>query len=230
MNKIFDLLNLYKVYATSLQAKTLEEFKEFTLKSNELFNLTAITDSDEFDEKMILDSATGLIDIDVKHKSIIDVGTGAGYPGMVLKILHPEGHFTFLDSTQKKINNLQVFAIANKITATFVADRVESYAKAHRESFDYVTARAVAALPILLETCIPLVKVNGYFIAYKGKEVESEIKDSKLALEKLNCRIERIFNFTLPSGEERNILYIKKIKETNTKYPREYNEIKRKHL
>lgn len=224
-------LNKIGVSCNESQLNLLIEFMHSTLSENEKFNLTAIKDEKQFIEKMILDSALMLSGFSLENKSIIDIGTGAGFPGMVLRILSPDAHITLLDSTKKKIDYLIGFAKEHNLNVKGVSDRAEDYARKNREQFDYATARAVASLPILLEIIVPLLKVGGMFIALKGPGFEEEIRYSKEALRKLNCEIDHINEFTLPEcKEQRAIIFIKKMKETNKKYPRQYNEIKRQPL
>ena len=176
---------------------------------------------------MILDSAIALKDLDLDDKKIIDIGTGAGYPGMVLAILS-NANVTLLDSTKKKIDYLVDYSKEHNIHINGVSMRAEDYAKEHRESLDYAFARAVASLNILIELIIPMLKVGGYFIALKGAGYEEEINNSINAFKKLNCHIESIFETELPeSKEKRAIIRIKKDKETNKKYPRQYSDIKK---
>ena len=207
------------------------DYMDYTLETNEKFNLTAITDKDVFVEKMIFDSALVLSNNDLKGKKIIDVGTGAGYPGMVLKILEPEGKYTLLDSTNKKIEFIKYFALAKGLDVNGVSDRAESYSRKHIEEYDVALARAVAALSILLEIIAPLLKVGGELIALKGANYEEEVKQSQKALNKLGLKITNIEEFTLPaSGEKRALIHVKKEKPTNKKYPRDYSEIKKQPL
>lgn len=230
-NDLFVALNLQKISCSKEQLNRLETFMNVTLETNEKFNLTAITNPDYFVEKMIYDSALALYDLDLENKSIIDVGTGAGFPGMVIKILRPNANVTLLDSTAKKINHLLEFAKQQNIKVEGIANRAEDYAKNNREKFDYATARAVSQLNILLELIIPMLKVGGSFIALKGQGYEEEINVSKEALRRLNCRIGQIYEFELPeSHEKRAIIHIVKDKETNKKYPRQYTDIKRQPL
>ena len=206
-------------------------YMDCTLETNEKFNLTAITNRDEFVEKMIYDSALVLSNNDLSNKKVIDVGTGAGYPGMVLRILEPKADLYLLDSTQKKIDFINVFALANKLNINPIVDRAESYSRKHTEEFDIVIARAVAPLNILLEITTPLLKVGGEFLALKGANYQEEIDQSKKALAKLNMEITNIEEFELPeSKEKRVIIHIKKNKTTNKKYPRDYSEIKKQPL
>ena len=224
-------LNELEINCSNEQLNLLETFMNATLETNEKFNLTAITNPDDFVEKMIYDSAIALHDLDLTNKSIIDVGTGAGFPGMVLKILEPKANVILLDSTAKKINHLLGFAKEQNINVEGVAARAEDYARNNREKFDYATARAVSQLNILLELIIPMLKVGGTFIALKGQGYEDEINNSKEALRRLNCRIGQIYEFELPeSHEKRAIIHIVKEKETNKKYPRQYTDIKRQPL
>ncbi len=230
-NELFDALNSQEISCSKEQLNLLETFMNVTLETNEKFNLTAITNPDDFVEKMIYDSALALYDLDLENKSIIDVGTGAGFPGMVIKILRPNSSVTLLDSTAKKINHLLEFAKEQNINVEGIAARAEDYARNNREKFDYATARAVSQLNILLELIIPLLKVGGSFIALKGQGYEDEINNSKEALRRLNARIEKIYEFELPnSKEKRAIIHIVKDKETNKKYPRQYTDIKRQAL
>ena len=230
-NDLFVALNFQKISCSKEQLNRLETFMNVTLETNEKFNLTAITNPDDFVEKMIYDSALALYDLDLENKSLIDVGTGAGFPGMVIKILRPNANVTLLDSTAKKINHLLEFAKQQNIKVEGIANRAEDYAKNNREKFDYATARAVSQLNILLELIIPMLKVGGSFIALKGQGYEEEINASKEALRRLNCRIGQIYEFELPeSHEKRAIIHIVKDKETNKKYPRQYTDIKRQPL
>ncbi len=230
MNKeqLFEQFQKYDISCDQEQLNLLMTLMESTLSENEKFNLTAIKEKDQFVEKMILDSALSLYEIDLENKSIIDVGTGAGFPGMVIRILSKTAHVTLLDSTKKKVDYLKEFASANNLKINGVSDRAEDYARNNRNKFDFATARAVASLNILLELIIPMLKVGGTFIALKGDKYEEEINESKNAFKKLGCSIDHIFEVTLPeSQEKRAIIYIRKDKETNKKYPRQYSDIKK---
>ena len=208
------------------QLKLVEDYMNYVLKMNESINLTAIKEDESFRELMTYDSLVPLKYCDLNNKKIIDVGTGAGYPGVVLSIF-TNSEVTLLDSTAKKINVIKGF---EGIKVNTVVARCEDYDKTHREEYDIVTARAVSALNILVELCLPLVKVGGHLLAYKGKNAEEEIKDAKNGIAKLGGEVEFVSNDTLPNGEERHIIFIKKKKETNKKYPREYSEIVAKSL
>ena len=206
-------------------------YMKYTLETNEKFNLTAITNEDEFVEKMIFDSALVLSNTDLSNKKVIDVGTGAGYPGMVLRILEPNVKMSLLDSTKKKIDFINVFALANNLPINPVVDRVETYSRMHIEEYDLAVARAVAPLNILLEIITPLLKVGGEFIAMKGANYQEEIDQASKALKKLDVEITNIEEYVLPESQEKRVLiHIKKNKTTNKKYPRDYSEIKRQPL
>ena len=221
-------LEQYEIFCSDEQINLLNTFMNCTLETNEKFNLTAIKGRDQFVEKMIFDCALVLANEDLSNRKVIDIGTGAGYPGMVLKILEPSCDMYLLDSTAKKINYLKEFAKENNLIVNGVVARAEEYAKEHREQFDIATARAVASLNILIELIVPLLKVGGTFIAMKGAGYEKEINDSLNAFKRLNCRIEFVEEFVLPESQEsRAIIHIVKEKPTPKKYPRQYSEIKK---
>ena len=224
-SELMTLLKKNDIAFTEEQVELSEKYMNYILKMNESINLTAIKDPSSFRELMTYDSLIPLKDCDLNNKKIIDVGTGAGYPGVMLSIF-TNSSVTLLDSTSKKINVIKDF---KGIKVTAIAERCEEYArvKEHREIFDIATARAVSALNVLAELCLPLVKVGGYLVAYKGKNADEEIKQAKNAISKLGGEVEFVSDDLLPSGEERHIVFIKKKKETNKKYPREYKDIKR---
>lgn len=200
------------------QVALAEKYMKYVLETNEHINLTAIKEEDAFRELMTYDSLIPLKYCDLNNKKIIDVGTGAGFPGVILSIF-TSSEVTLLDSTAKKINVIKNFEGINVNT---VVSRCEDYDKKHREEYDIVTARAVSALNVLVELCLPLVKVGGYLLAYKGKNAQEEVNQAKNAISKLGGEVEFMSNDTLPNGEERHIVFIKKKKETNKKYPRDY--------
>ncbi len=215
----------------SFDIDELETLLNDTLETNKKFNLTAIKEPEKFRELMIYDSVlpTRLINFD--NKKIIDVGTGAGYPGLVLA-LTTKGDFTLLDSTKKKIDHINEYVKEHNISnVNGVVARAEEYAKNTQETYDIAIARAVASLNILIELIMPMVKVGGYFIAMKGLKGQEEINDAKRALKELGGEIEKIDTINLPnSNEARMNILIKKIKSSNKKYPREYKQILSKPL
>ena len=228
------IVSLFKDFDLSLNDEKLNNIRDLvhkTLETNKLFNLTAIKEEDEFYEKMVLDSALGLKDIDLTNKKVIDVGTGAGFPGMVLYILNPQMDITLLDSTEKKIKYLEGYAKEKNYHMSFSSMRMEDYAQKNRNIFDYAYARAVSSLNILLELIMPVLKVGGTFVALKGPTVDNEIKEANNAFKVLGCKVVDIKKYVLPiSKEERNIVLIKKEKETSSKHPRQYAQIKRRPL
>ena len=231
--QIIDVLKGFCVEITIEQADKLLGLVDLTLKKNEVMNLTAIKDRDEFVVKMIIDSALSFNNVDLANsKTCIDVGTGGGFPGLVLAILYPSIQFTLLDATKKKCDH--VIECANELglnNVNVINARAEEYARNNRESFDIVVSRAVSCMNVLLELCIPLLKVKGCFVALKGKIGEDELNNSSRALKTLNCSIINRFVYTLPneSGERINF-HISKDKNTNNIYPRDYRIIKKKPL
>ena len=226
MNQDKFILELSKlnINITSLQLQQLERYYELLIEYNKVMNLTGITDKEDVYLKHFYDSLTITKVIDLnKYNTLCDVGTGAGFPGLVIKILYPHLKITLLDSLNKRLNFLNVvIKKLNLKDIETVHTRVEDYKK----QFDIVVARAVAPLNILLEYCIPITKVNGYFIAMKGKNEEADN-----ALLKLNSEIIETNLFLLPIEQSnRTIIKIKKIKETDKKYPRIYSEIKKNPL
>ena len=226
MNQDKFILELSKlnINITPLQLQQLEIYYELLIEYNKVMNLTGITDKEDVYLKHFYDSLTIVKVIDLNnYETLCDVGTGAGFPGLVIKILYPHLKITLLDSLNKRLNFLNiVIKELNLKDIETIHTRVEEYNK----KFDITVARAVAPLNILLEYCIPITKVNGYFIAMKGKNEEASN-----ALLKLNSEIIETNSFLLPiENSNRTIIKIKKIKETDKKYPRKYSEIKKNPL
>jgi len=212
---------------TDIQLKQLDEYCRFLLEYNLHTNLTAIKEEEQVYLKHFYDSLTFIKAIDPsKYETLVDIVTGAVFPGMVLKIVFPNIEVTLLDSNNKKINFLKELTMKLGLTkVNFFHGRAEDFCIKNREKFDIVTARAVSNMTVLTELCLPFVKVNGYFIAMKGSNVD-EITESKLAITKLGGKLEEIINFTLPQEEsKRNIAKIKKEKITPECYPRRYDKI-----
>lgn len=231
-NKFIEELKKINIEITDKQLEQLEIYYELLIEYNKVMNLTGITEKDQVYLKHFYDSLTIAKIIDItKEETLCDVGTGAGFPGMVLKIIFPNLKVTLVDSLNKRIEFLKVVKEKLKLTnIEIIHSRIEDYAKDNREKFDIVTSRAVANLSILLEYAIPLVKVNKYFIAMKGNTKE-EIEEGKNAFKVLNSYIEKSLEFKLPiENSQRNLIKIKKISITNKKYPRKYSEIKKKKL
>lgn len=210
----------------------LESLVDATLEANKNFNLTAIKDKESFRELMVYDSLLPLkyVELD-ENKTVLDIGTGAGFPGLPLAICS-KAKYTLLDSTSKKIRHIccviDDFGLKN---ATAISARAEDYIKQKRDQFDYVVARAVAPLNILLELCVPFVKVGGTFIAMKGAKSDEELDLAKSAIKKLDAEVISVNEEELPiSKEKRTIMLFRKLKPTNKKYPRQFNKIKSKPL
>lgn len=212
---------------TEEQLNKLDIYAKFLVEYNSHTNLTAITEEDQIYLKHFYDSLTLVKAIDLtKINNLIDIGTGAGFPGMVIKILFPNIAVTLLDSNNKKISFLE--ELGNKLQLTninYYHGRAEEFCLKNRETFDLVTARAVSNMITLSELCLPLTKLNGYFIPLKGSN-EEEINSSINAIKKLGGNIEEIIKFSLPYEEStRNIIKIKKVNNTPKEYPRRYDKI-----
>ena len=213
---------------TEEQLSNLNKYYELLIKWNEKINLTSITERKDVYLKHFYDSLTlnKIIDLN-KINTLCDIGTGAGFPGIVLKIFFRDINITLVDSLNKRIKFLSIVVEQlNLKNINLVHARIEEYGKTNREKFDAVTARAVTKLPTLLEYSIPLLKVNGYFVPLKG-EVEEELIISQNAIKVLNCILEEKISFLLPfENSTRTILKLKKMKTTSTKYPRQNKIIK----
>lgn len=199
------------------------EYMDLLLERNEKINLTAITEPEEVILKHFIDSLT-INKYIRENKTLADVGTGAGFPGIPLKIYRPDLNVTLVDSLNKRINFLNevIFKLDLKDINT-VHSRIEDFGKdkKYRESFDYVTARAVANLTTLSEYLIPISKINGQCICMKGNDIEEEVKNSKNAINLLGGKIDKVDYFELPNSDiSRNVIIIDKIKNTPSKYPR----------
>jgi len=215
---------------TSQQLEKLNQFYELLISWNQKMNLTRIIEKEDVYLKHFYDSLTLSKVIDLKQDlTLCDVGSGAGFPGIVLKICFPNLKITLLDSLQKRVNYLnEIIKELDLKNIEAIHTRAEDYAKQNREKFDIVTARAVANLKILSELCIPMVKVNGLFIAMKAN-IEEEIENSTEILKKLDSKIEKIETFYLPiENSIRNIIMIQKQKPTNNLYPRRIEKMKEK--
>lgn len=216
------------VYPTKNQLSQLEKYYNLLVEWNEKINLTRIIEKKDVYLKHFYDSLTinKIIDLN-NYKTLCDIGTGAGFPGLVLKIFFPHLNITLVDSLNKRINFLNDVIKALKLEKIqTVHSRVEEYGRENREKFDIVTARAVAPLNILLEYSIPIIKETGYFIPLKGN-LENE-PNYKKALAKLNSVIENKEIFNLPiEDSHREILLIKKVSKTNLLFPRDNVQIKR---
>lgn len=206
-------------------AKLLEE-------KNKVINLTAIVDPDEIARLHFLDSAALLKLLDFRGKTVVDVGTGAGFPGLPIRILEPSARLTLLDSLGKRVTFLQeVCDDLGLLDVTCVHARAEEFAAKHREFFDLAVSRAVASLPLLAELCLPLVKTGGTFLAMKSVDSDRELNAAAHAIEILGGRVAEVKDYTIPGTVviHRAVL-IEKVKCTPSKYPRQFTKIKRNPL
>lgn len=204
----------------------LDQYAEILVEYNQKVNLTAITDPEGIEDKHFADSLL-LANLPETAGKLVDVGTGAGFPGVVAKIFKPELQLTLMEPTGKRVEFLKyVCAQLGLSGVEFAKERAEEAArKVWREQFDVATARGVAALPMLSEYCLPLVKVGSVFLAMKGPGAAEELAESGAALKKLGGKGSGVAEFHLPGGDVRNIIRIKKISQTPPVYPRNGGKI-----
>ena len=211
--------------------ETLCAFARAMVKQNEVMNLTAITEDAQVAKLHLLDSLTVLCCADLKGKTLIDVGCGAGFPGVPLAIACPEANITLLDSLGKRVKWLEQILPQLGIHAECVTARAEEAVASRRESYDFATSRAVAALPLLSELCLPLVKPGGWFLAMKAVDSDEELRSAAHAIETLGGQLVRTENYQIPGIDvSHRLVFIKKIKETPKKYPRPFAKIKKNPL
>ncbi|WP_440448146.1 16S rRNA (guanine(527)-N(7))-methyltransferase RsmG [Ruminococcus sp.] len=231
------LLNFIKDYKITLTENQYEQFQkyfELLVEWNEKMNLTAITDESGVALKHFADSLSLLNFVDIPQNSTLaDVGTGAGFPGVVLKIARPDIKLTLIDSLNKRLIFLNEVCSQLGIDAELIHSRAEDGARDEklRESFDFVVSRAVARMNVLSEYCLPYVKVGGAFCAMKGAQANEEFKESLNAINTLGGKLENKYFFELPeNGGERAIAVVRKVRNTPQKYPRQSGKIKAKAL
>ena len=222
------LLNGLPELGLTLSEQQIEQFCQFgslLVEKNQVMNLTAITEPQAVAQLHFLDSLTVLRAWDCREKSILDVGCGAGFPGVPVAIGEPTAQVTLLDSLQKRMNWLREVLPQLGVEAQVVAARAEEYAADHREQYDVVTSRAVARLNILCELCLPYVKVGGAFLALKGAMTGEEVAEAEKAIGLLGGRVKEVREFPVADAVHR-IVVIEKVKPTPACYPRKFSKIK----
>lgn len=219
-------LKEWNIEPSEQQLLQLEKYYEILVEKNKVMNLTAITEYEDVLKKHFLDSLALCQMIDLKEKKVklLDLGTGAGFPGIPLKIFFPELEITLMDSLNKRIIFLQeVIAELGLTKIAAVHGRAEETAlkPEYREKYDFCVSRAVARLVSLAEFCLPFVKQGGYFVPYKSGEIQVELQEAKFAVRELGGEIINTQEFQLPNSDiHRTLIQIKKIKQTLKKYPR----------
>jgi len=202
------------------------------LEKNKVMNLTAITEPKDVAALHFLDSAALLTLFDFRNKTVADIGTGGGFPGLPLRILEPSIHLTLLDAQNKRVDFLrETCRNLGLEDVTCVHARAEEFAAEHRETFDAVTSRAVASLPMLAELCLPLVKPGGYFLPMKSVDSDRELEEAKKAISTLGGQLENVQNYPIPGTEiSHRLIRIRKVRPTPPKYPRAFAKIKKSPL
>ncbi len=228
MNEEFILLlNEIGIELNDKQIMQFKKYYEILIDWNEKINLTAITEENEVYIKHFYDSLCAIKGVSFHNQTLLDVGSGAGFPSIPLKIIFPNLQVTIIDALQKRIKFLSILTKELDIHVELIHGRAEEYTK--KNEYDLVTARAVANLQLLSELCIPFVKENGYFLALKGPKFQEEIEKSSNAFYVLKAELEGIIEYLI-KGEKRSLIKIKKVGETDNKYPRRFNKIKSKPL
>lgn len=233
-NLLQNYIKDYKITLTENQYEQFQKYFELLAEWNEKMNLTAITDESGVALKHFADSLSLLNFVDIpQNSSLADVGTGAGFPGVVLKIARPDIKLTLIDSLNKRLVFLGEVCAQLGIEAELIHSRAEDGARDEklRENFDFAVSRAVARMNVLSEYCLPYVKVGGAFCAMKGAQANDEFKESLNAINTLGGKLEKKYFFELPeNGGERAIAVVRKVKNTPQKYPRQSGKIKAKAL
>ena len=208
---------------------TLCAFGEGVIRQNEVMNLTAITDPAQVAKLHLLDSLSVLATADLAGKTLIDVGCGAGFPGVPLKIACPALQLTLLDSLGKRMSWLESFLPTLGVDAQLITARAEEAVATRRERYDYATSRAVARLNILLELTAPYVKVGGAVLAMKGAAAREELAEAKNAIRKLGLQLEKVVEFPI-DGTAHAVIVLRKVSPTPPQFPRRYAKIKQSPL
>ena len=209
--------------------KTLCAFGQAVVKQNEVMNLTAITEPAAVAKLHLLDSLTVLSTADLRGKRVIDVGCGAGFPGVPVAISCPEAQVTLLDSLGKRVKWLETILPQLGVNAQCITARAEEAVSQCRESYDFALSRAVARLNILLELTAPYVKVGGAVLAMKGAAAREELEEAKSAIKKLGLKLEEVKDFSI-DGATHSVIVLRKVSPTPNAYPRRYAKIKQSPL
>ena len=210
----------------------LERFADKLLETNKVMNLTAITEPEQVASLHFLDSLCLLDAVSLAGKSVVDVGTGAGFPGMPLKIAESSIELTLLDSLGKRVDFLRACCDELGLAGVdCIHGRAEEFAADHRQSFDYAVSRAVASLPVLCELCLPLVREGGAFIAMKSSHSDEEIREAYTAIKTLGGQLREVKTYRIPGTDvEHRLVIIDKVGPTPKKYPRRFAQIKKQPL
>lgn len=227
--EIKEIFKKHKIVLSEEQERRFLKYYDFLVSENQKYNLTAITSKEEVFYKHFLDSVLPESEI-TENAKIIDIGSGAGFPAVPLKIVRPDLKFALVDSLNKRVNFLnELFILLNLGDIKAVHARAEDFIKENRESYDFAVARAVAPLNTLLEYMVPYLKVGGRCLIYKSQKLEEEIVEAKKAMEILSVKIVKVLEYEL-SDASRKILIVEKTEKTNEKYPRGKNLPKLKPL
>lgn len=224
-----DAITELGISSDSTMIQQLEKFYQLLFEWNQKMNLTRIVEKKEVYLKHFYDSLTLSKIVDLNNiTTLCDVGSGAGFPGIVLKIFYPHLKITLLDSLNKRVLYLnEIIRVLQLKDIVAIHTRAEDFSKNHIEVFDCVTARAVAHLRILTEMCIPMIRLNGYFLVMKGT-CQEELEESKETISVLGAKINRIENFFLPfENSSRTLIQIEKLHPTDRRYPRSIDKIKK---
>lgn len=213
----------YGIPVSPRQAEQFQTYLELLTEWNRKINLTALKEPEEIEEKHFLDSILILKFVKIPPEAkLIDIGTGAGFPGVPLKILRPDLHLTLLDGLKKRLNFLKKLLSALSLEAEVVHLRAEEGGRMpeYRETFDFAAARAVARLPALCEYCLPFVKNGGVFAAMKGPDIQDELESARRAIHLLGGKVDGVKQYALPDGAGRSLVFIRRVEPLLRKYPR----------
>jgi len=224
MEKAQTVFDEYDISLSQKQMQDFHTYAEILIEWNKKMNLTAPQSIESIYQKHFIDSLMMDRVLTLQAQTMLDVGSGAGFPAVPLKIVHPELNVTIVDSTKKRIRFLEHLSTKMNMRLRLIHNRIEEHE--NKECFDIVTARAVASLDMLSELCIPYVRKGGYFIAYKGRHYQQEIDKARNALKTLGAKIDDIYHYSL-DNTKRVILKIQKISSTPSRYPRKYSHIKK---